>query len=243
VIRKMTSVAVCRLPLLACILAIVVVLAGTGAAFAQNPEPETVPPGKGEHHFPVPHVTQPPDWEEFLGEFYGGISYLHADPGHGFPQSNYYGWNGQITEWANPWFGMAIDAAGEYGKIENPFGPSAPGKVGADQVSAMAGPKFRLLRTKHVAGALFGFMGMGRAHVDERNLDNLATATGQAVSPLEFNDQFKLAFAAGGQADVRLTHRWAWRVQPCVYFSRIAQHTQTDFRISTGPVIRFGVSK
>ena len=47
--------------------------------------------------------------------------------------------------------------------------------------------------------------------------------------------------AFGGTVDLRLSERLAWRVaQPDVFVMRFGSGTQTDFRIATGIVVRFG---
>jgi hypothetical protein len=232
--RKTNSAArcACRQALSVGIFALLMISAGAVAARAQNPAPEPTPAESSTPANGVPLVSVPPDYEDFTGDFFLGVfSYMHVNPGHSFPESQFVGWDGQLTEWANPWFGLAIDTSGHYGKISYPFGPTGPHKVGADQVSAGAGPKLRLIRTKRYAGSVYGIMGMGRNHVDERDL-----GTG-----LQYNDQFKLAFTFGAMVDVRLSRRWAWKVQPDLYLSRIAHQTHPDFRFATGPVIRFGV--
>lgn len=50
-----------------------------------------------------------------------------------------------------------------------------------------------------------------------------------------------LAFAGGGGVDVKITDRFAWRVAQVDYFgTRYADHTQNNFRLSTGLVFHFG---
>lgn len=208
-------------------LALIVILTGRGTAMAQNPAPEATEPAASEPSAKEPRILN--DYENYEGEVFALVSMAHANPGHGFPDSRLYGWDCQATQWAQPWIGVTVEASGYYGKIHNPFGVGGPSKVGTDQISTMAGPNVRPVRRKYISASFFGLMGTARGHVDQLELG----------TPLQHDDEMKLAFAFGGSADIRLKRWIAWEIQPAAYLTRFDGQTQKDFRLSTGPVFRF----
>jgi hypothetical protein len=202
-------------------------LPGLGTATAQNPAPDSSAQPAAET--PAPHPYRVNDYEDYQGEAFALVSMAHANPGNGFPDARLYGWDCQATQWAEPWFGITVEASGFYGKVQNPFGVGGPSKVGTDQISTMAGPNIRPYRAKHFSVSFFGLMGTARGHVDQSELR----------TPLQYDDDMKLAFAFGSSVDYRLKRWIAWEIQPAAYLTRLAGQTETDFRISTGPVFRF----
>ncbi len=224
--RNVNAAKLCRCPrFISGFVVLIVVLIGLAAATAQNPMPNAGAQAPSE--IPTPRIMN--DYEDYQAEGAPLASLAHANPGHGFPDSRLYGWDAQVTQWAQPWFGITVEASGFYGKIHFPFGAGGPSKVGTDQISTMAGPNIRPIRRKYISTSFFGLMGTARNHVDQRELGTV----------LQHDDEMKLAFAFGVSADFRLKRWLAWEVQPAAYLTRLAGQTQPDFRLSTGPVFRF----
>ncbi|MGA3211198.1 MAG: hypothetical protein ABSD20_07800 [Terriglobales bacterium] len=178
--------------------------------------------------FPEPTISH----EDYQAEVFGGFSLLHAKPASGFSYYNLYGWNVSATEWANSWFGIMLDASAGYHKVSLP-GPDGKTVTNVDQYSFLAGPRFRLVPNKsRFDGTLQPMVGSGLGHAP------LSTPGG-----LENAYEARWAYQLGFAGDYNFTPRLAVTLRPGVYWTRFGSSTQTDWKLATGVVYRFGKSQ
>jgi hypothetical protein len=170
----------------------------------------------------------------------GGYSYAKADPESTLPRENMSGWVGSAAGFANHWFGAAFEIAGQFGNIPAPSSVSGAPSLSFKEYSYMAGPQFRFLNQKRVQSDLRLLVGGVFGQV---NLSSSATAV--QISQLGaagyggFN-QTKFAAMLAVPVDVSLNRLVAIRVEPGLYLTNFNQHGQGNFRLSIGPVFRFG---
>jgi opacity protein-like surface antigen len=165
-------------------------------------------------------------------EAFGGYSYASADSS-GFlnRRVNLNGWNGSLAWNFNRTFGIVTDFSGHYGSPSIPSGiitiTGGPLAVNTKTHTLFLGPQFSF-RTARATP--FAHVLLGAAHTGE----TLIIPSRPSTSDTAF------ATALGGGLDYTLTHRLAWRVQGDYLQTRFFSNTQHNFRLSTGPVFRFG---
>jgi opacity protein-like surface antigen len=171
-----------------------------------------------------------------------GYSFLRSKvfPGSGPPgftsndTGNLNGWEGSLEGKVFPFIGIVADFSGHYGSHEStitgeaiPTPPCVPivVNVHANLHTYMFGPRASVSvgRFTPFAEAL-----LGAAHVSES-----ATNIGFSHSDTSF------ATAIGGGIDYKLFPVFAWRFQGDWLQTRVLSNTQSNFRFSTGPVLRF----
>lgn len=163
--------------------------------------------------FPLPAIGQ--EQELPLVEVFGGYSYERADITR--VDRNLNGWNAEISQNLNNWFGGVASFTGFYAK---------PGGIRVNVHSFMYGPLFTYRKSKAFtpfAHALFGavrasrgFLGISQADTD-------------------------FGFAAGGGLDVRIKDSLAIRVIQADYLvTPFLGLRQDNFRLSAGIVLRLG---
>jgi opacity protein-like surface antigen len=174
----------------------------------------------------------------FIGYSYGRVNFsapptlpdtgglVFANP------SNLNGWNGSLEGKVFPFVGIVADLSGYYG---SPTVTSLCGNIAncvpttekstARLYNVLFGPRVSVSVGKLTpfAHALFGV-----AHVSE-------TASAPAFS----HSSTSFAYALGGGLDYKLVRAIAWRGQADFLQSRFFSVTQSNFRFSTGLVIRF----
>jgi hypothetical protein len=144
-------------------------------------------------------------------EFFGGYSYLRANPKGGFKGSNGSGWNASAAWNLNERWGIKGDFSGYYCCSGN----------GEKEHNFLFGPQFNIRREKA------NFFVHGLVGVSHGNAPG-------------FSDTV-LAWAGGGGVDIRLGERFAVRVAQVDYFgTHYANALQHHFRYSAGLVFRFG---
>lgn len=173
-------------------------------------------------------------------DVFGGFSYAKADPESTLPRQSMNGWVGSAAGYANHWFGAAFEIAGQFGNIPAPSSVAGAPSLNFKEYSYMAGPQFRFLNQKYVQSDLRLLVGGVFGQV------NLAsTTTPTQVSQLGaagyggFN-QTKFAALLAVPVDVSVSRLVAIRVEPGIYLTNFNQHGQGNFRLSVGPVFRFG---
>jgi len=172
-------------------------------------------------------------------EVFGGWSYAKIDPESTLPRQGANGWVASATGYVAHWFGVGAEFSADFGSIPAPSGISAP-NLNFKEYSYLAGPQFRFLSRKAVQSSFKLMVGGVFGQV---NLSS--TATSVQVSQLGaagyggFN-QTKFAALFAVPVDMRVTHLIAIRVEPGVYLTNFNQSGQGNFRISIGPVFRFG---
>jgi len=175
------------------------------------------------------------------GEVFGGYSYFRGDGG-----ANLHGWNGSITGNLNRWFGVTADFSGHYNSgssnvaVNIPQIPLFTTSVDANSNihNFLFGGTFSHRGSETLVPFAHALAGFSRSHVDGTAVTNVLGGT--SVTSFSGSDT---AFAAafGGGLDVKLNKKFAFRVVQADYLlTRFGRGTQSNARISTGIVFRFG---
>jgi outer membrane protein with beta-barrel domain len=175
-------------------------------------------------------------------EVFGGYSYFRGDGG-----ANLHGWNASITGNLNRWFGVTADFSGHYNSgssslaINVPQVPLFTTSVDANTNihNFLFGGTFSHRGGERLVPFAHALAGFSRTHVDGTSV---ITGLGGGTTTTSFSGS-DTAFAAafGGGLDVKLTKKFAFRVVQADYLlTRFGSGTQSNARISTGIVFRFG---
>ncbi len=173
-------------------------------------------------------------------DVFGGWSYAKANPSSTLPKTNMNGWVGSAEGYATHWFGAGFEIAGQFGSIPPPPSVSGAPNLSSKEYSYMAGPQFRFVNQKRIQSAVRILVGGVFGQV------NLAsTTTSSQINQLGaagyggFNEtKFAALFAL--PVDVSVNRLIAIRVEPGIYLTNFNQSGQGNFRLSIGPVFRFG---
>jgi hypothetical protein len=170
-------------------------------------------------------------------EVFGGYSYAKINPEANLPKENAHGWMGGAAGYANRWVGAGFEIAGHFGNISAPGG--AP-DIGFKEYSYMAGPQFRFLNTAKAQAGVKVLLGgvFGQVRLSDSTTPAQAQALG-AAGYANF-DQTKFAMMVGFPFDVTVTRIVGIRVEPGWFRTSFMNDHQSNFRISLGPVFRFG---
>ena len=173
------------------------------------------------------------------GEAYGGYVYAKANPESTLPKEGMNGWVGSAAGYPGRWFGVGFEISGMFGDIPAPSGVSAP-SLHAKEYSYLAGPQFRFIDKSRIqtafkinVGGVFGQVNVD-SHASSTQINNLGAAGYQGFNQTKFAALFALP------VDVSVTKTVAIRVEPGLYLTNFNQSGQGNFRISVGPVFRFG---
>jgi hypothetical protein len=157
--------------------------------------------------------------------------------------ANLNGWNTGFDWNANRWWGITGDFSGYYGgpSFEVIFKPpncvlctQGATRTLSSEHAFLVGPKITVRSGKIV---VFAHALWGGAHLSEKQQGQLIGTPGFPPPPTSATSS---AMALGGGVDVVITPHVALRVQPDYLLTRFANTHQNNFRISTGPVFRFG---
>jgi hypothetical protein len=172
-------------------------------------------------------------------ELFGGYSYAKANPLVLLPKQNMNGWVGSAAGYVNRWFGAGLEVAGQFGTLPPPSGVTAP-NLTFKEYSYMAGPQFRFFKTDRVqvAGKLLLGGVFGQVNLDAQT-SAIAAAQLAAAGYSGFN-QTKFAMLVSFPVDVSITKLIGIRVEPGSYITDFSKTKQNNFRLSVGPVFRFG---
>jgi hypothetical protein len=172
-------------------------------------------------------------------EIFGGYSYAKADPESALPRQNMNGWVASATGYVAHWFGVGAEFAGQFGSIPAPSGVTAP-SLSFKEYSYLAGPQFRFLNQKRVQSSFRLMVGgvFGQVNVSSTATPIQVSQLG-AAGYLGFN-QTKFAAMFALPVDVSVNRLVAIRVEPGLYLTNFNQSGQGNFRVSIGPVFRFG---
>ena len=172
-------------------------------------------------------------------EIFGGYSYAKANPLVLLPKQNMNGWVGSASGYANRWFGVGMEIAGQFGTLPPPSGVLAP-NLTFKEYSYLAGPQLRFVKTdkvqaaaKLLLGGVFGQVNLDKATTGAASLQ-LATAGYTGLN------QTKFAMLVAVPVDVSVTKLIGIRVEPGNYLTDYSKTKQNNFRLSVGPVFRFG---
>jgi len=171
-------------------------------------------------------------------ELYGGYVYAKVNPDTPLKKEDMNGWVASVTGYANSWFGVGGEISGAYGDLSSAksYGPAPHGK----EYSYLFGPQFRFLDSSRISTSIRILLGGTFGQVKL----NSSTTSSQQQALLNagyqgFN-QTKFAALFALPVDVGVTKLVALRVEPGLYVTDFNQTGLGNFRISVGPVFRFG---
>ena len=174
-------------------------------------------------------------------EVFGGYSYFRGDGG-----ANLHGWNGSITGNLNRWFGVTADFSGHYNSNSSSLAVNLP-QVPILATSVDASTKVHNFlfggTFSHRGGERLVPFGHALAGFSRTDVSGTAVVTGlgSIVTTRFSGDDTAFAAAFGGGLDVKLTRSFAFRVVQADYLlTKFGRGTQSNARISTGIVFRFG---
>jgi len=172
-------------------------------------------------------------------ELFGGYSYTKANPLVLLPKQNMHGWVGSAAGYANRWIGAGLEVAGQFGTLPPPSGVTAP-NLKFKEYSYLVGPQFRFVKTDKLQAAAKLLLGgvFGQVNLDPGTSATAAAQLG-AAGYSGFN-QTKFAMLVAAPIDVSVTKLIGIRVEPGIYMTDFSKTKQSNFRLSVGPVFRFG---
>jgi hypothetical protein len=172
-------------------------------------------------------------------ELFGGYSYAKANPLVLLPKQNMNGWVGSAGAYFNRWFGGGMEIAGQFGTLPPPSGITAP-NLTFKEYSYLAGPQFRVVKTDRVqiAGKLLLGGVFGQVKLDAQT--TAAASLQLATAGYTGLNQTKFAMLVAFPVDVSITKLIGIRVEPGDYVTDFSKTKQNNFRLSVGPVFRFG---
>jgi opacity protein-like surface antigen len=161
------------------------------------------------------------------GNVFFGYTYGRTDIGLN-DHANMNGWTGSLEGKVLPWVGIVADISGQYGsqgvQLACPGGPPcALTHVDTSVHSYLFGPRVSVSLDKIRP---FAEVLIGGAHAK-------ASAVGFSGSDTAF------ATAVGGGIDYHWTDLVSWRVQGDFLRTSFFNNDQSNFRLSTGIVLRF----
>jgi len=173
-------------------------------------------------------------------EVFGGYSYTKANPEAPLPKQNMSGWMGGATGYLNKWVGASVEIGAGFGSAPAPASAGGGTALNFKEYSYMAGPQFRFYDTKKFSvsakwllGGAFGQANLA-AGITPDQIQALA-----AAGYSSFN-QTKFAMLISVPVDVSVSKLVAFRFEPGLYMTDFNKTKQSNFRMSFGPVFRFG---
>jgi hypothetical protein len=176
-------------------------------------------------------------------DVFGGFSYSKANPESTLPRQSMNGWVGSAAGYANRWFGAAFEIAGQFGDIPAPASAAGAPNLSFKEYSYMAGPQFRFLNQKRVQSDLRLLVGGVFGQVNLASSTTAAQVNQLGAAGYGGFNQTKFAALFAIPVDVRVSRLVAIRVEPGLYLTNFNQSGQGNFRLSVGPVFRFGGPK
>lgn len=173
-------------------------------------------------------------------DLYGGAQYAHFNPGtgkgNGLAAVNLLGWQGSVTAWFRPAWGIEGSARGVYGNLVVPANDlGVPANPPMSENLFLFGPSFRMYRGPKLTLGIHGLIGAAYGVFDS------GFPAGVTPQTLDiYNDKLAFGYAVGGIADYNVNSRWSVRFisdwQPTHYgFSQ-----QNEFAGSVGLVYKVG---
>jgi opacity protein-like surface antigen len=154
-------------------------------------------------------------------DLFGGYSFEHASSANDVSLSR-HGWNASVALRVAGPLAVVADASGHYG---------TSGGVARDQLTLMGGPRVSFLREGKASPFVHALFGLARERAGIQVLD---------VSISEDDKRFGMLL--GGGLDVRMSARWAVRLE--ADYERRSQDggSRSGARACVGAVYRFGGS-
>ena len=171
-------------------------------------------------------------------EIYGGYVYAKVNPIAPLPKQTANGWVGSVTGYATSWFGFGGEISAVFGDVGQEVGGGKP--IHAKQYSYLFGPQFRFVDTAKVQTG-FKFL-LGGAFAQARMASGTSATQQTALAAAGYTnfDQTKFAALFAVPVDVSVSKLIAIRVEPGLYMTDFNATKQSNFRLSVGPVFRFG---
>lgn len=172
-------------------------------------------------------------------EVFGGYMYTKANPEAPLPKESMHGWMGGATGYMTTRFGASVEIGAGFGSS------AAPSNIGGTalnfkEYSYMAGPQFRIVNTKKLQTSVKWLLGgvFGQANLPS----SASPTTVQALALAGYSgfNQTKFAMLIGVPVDISVSKLVAFRFEPGVFVTDFNKTRQSNFRISFGPVFRFG---
>ena len=140
------------------------------------------------------------------------------------------------TAFVVPRLGITAELGGHHGWKKFNVAGAGQFRVERTTLSYLFGPHIRLINTDRLVVGARALLGVARG---EFATPGMLFSESTIVSIRAWQNSFAGAF--GGTVDLSLSERVAWRVvRPDLSVTRFGSSTQTDFRVATGIVIRFG---
>ena len=171
-------------------------------------------------------------------EIYGGYVYAKVNPLSPLPKQTANGWVGSITGYATSWFGFGGEVSAVFGDVGQEVGGGKP--IHAKQYSYLFGPQFRFVDTAKVQTGFKFLLGGSFAQARMASGTSPAQQTALAAAGYTNFDQTKFAALFALPVDVSVSKLIAIRIEPGLYMTDFNATKQSNFRLSVGPVFRFG---
>jgi hypothetical protein len=174
-------------------------------------------------------------------DIYGGAQYSHFNPspGSNIAANNLLGWNGTLTAYLHPIWGIEMGARGLYGTMSIP--PNAYNVPASPKMSEnlfLFGPTFRFIRRDNYAAGMHVLVGAAYGSFDkdfpsgvEPNLVGI------------YNNKLAFGAAVGAWGDYNVTSKLAVRVIADYQPTHYGYKWQSEFAGSVGIVYKFGTLK
>ena len=171
-------------------------------------------------------------------EIYGGYVYAKVNPLSPLPKQTANGWVGSMTGYATSWFGFGGEISAVFGDVGKEVSGGLP--IHAKQYSYLFGPQFRFVDTAKVQTGVKILL--GGAFAQARLASATTTTQVQSLSAAGYTnfDQTKFAALFAVPIDISVSKLVAFRVEPGLYMTDFNHTKQSNFRLSVGPVFRFG---
>lgn len=170
-------------------------------------------------------------------ELYGGYVYAKVNPEAPLPKQNMNGWVGSVTGYVKPWFGVGGEISAVFGDIGQEVNATAPH---AKEYSYMFGPQFRFVDKAKAQAGVKVLLGGSFAQVHLASGTNDAQIQALAAAGYTAFNQTKFAMLIAVPVDYSVSKLVAIRVEPGLYMTDFNHTKQANFRLSVGPVFRFG---
>ncbi len=182
-------------------------------------------------------VTEAPEYNN-RWDIFGGAQYSHFNPspGRNIAANNLLGWNGTLTAYLRPLWGIEMGTRGLYGDMSVPANPyNVPASPRMSENLFLFGPTFRFIRRDNYAAGLHGLVGAAYGSFDKD--------FPQGVQPNTvgiYNNKLAFGAAVGAWGDYNLTTKLAVRVIADYMPTRYGYTQQNEFAGSVGIVYKFG---
>lgn len=174
-------------------------------------------------------------------DIYGGAQYSHFNPSPGpnIAANSLLGWNGTLTAYLHPLWGIEMGARGLYGTMSVPANAyGVPSNPSMSEHLFLFGPTFRFIRRDNFAAGMHGLVGAAYGSFDK---DFPAGIQPNVVGI--YNNKLAFGAAIGAWGDYNLSSKLAVRVIADYMPTRYGYALQNEFAGSVGIVYKFGVLK